>query len=133
MADTATQEAFATVKKCVGLCGVGNAVALATVAVLAAAGHGTPSFVWIRAAILVALTPLLVRLTTRAADGDRQAFQRVRRFATVMPIAVIGVDLLPGESPVWFAAVEGLAALPLVAVAVLTRRAPLATAFPGWA
>ncbi|MET8543804.1 hypothetical protein ABZW03_24605 [Kitasatospora sp. NPDC004799] len=131
MATTTDQDTFTTVKKCIVLFGAIGAVVLATVAVMAATGHGTTPFLWIRGAILLAITPFLHRLATRAAtEGSYRAFDRLRTLATVMPIAVIAVDLIPGLCPPWYAVLQGLSALALVAVAVLTRTPTLRAAFP---
>jgi hypothetical protein len=133
MATTATaqlDEAFSTAKKCVTLYGAISAIVLAMVAAMASTGHQTTTFMWIRAAILLALAPLIHRLTTRAAAGSHQAFDRVRTLSTVMPIAIISVDLIPGLCPAWYAVLQGLSALALVGVAVLTWGAAMRAAFP---
>ncbi|WP_201776262.1 hypothetical protein [Streptacidiphilus melanogenes] len=122
--------AFDTVKKCVALFGAVGAVVLATVAVMAATGHPATSFMWIRAAVLLAASPLLHRLADRASQGSASAFERLRTVATVLPVAVVGVDLIPGLCPAWYTVLQGLSALALAAVAVLTRRPALRTALP---
>ncbi|MFE7530399.1 hypothetical protein ACFU7Y_32500 [Kitasatospora sp. NPDC057542] len=130
MATTTDRDTFTTVKKCIVLFGAGGAVVLGTVAVMAATGHATTPFMWIRGVIFLAIVPFLHRLATRAAGGSAKAFDRVRTLSTVMPIAIIGVDLVPGLCPAWYAVLQGLSALALVAVAVLTRTSALAAAFP---
>ncbi|RKT16676.1 hypothetical protein BX285_1023 [Streptomyces sp. 1114.5] len=123
---TTTRDGFTTVKKCILLFGAAGAVVLGTVAVMAATGHEASSFMWFRGAILLALTPLLHRMAGRAAGGSYRDFDRLRTVSTIMPIALIGVDLIPGLCPPWYAVLQGLSALALVAVAVLTRT----SAFP---
>ncbi|KJS56602.1 hypothetical protein VM98_05875 [Streptomyces rubellomurinus subsp. indigoferus] len=108
-------DARATVKKCTVLFGAISAIVLGTVAVLAALGHGTTPFMWIRAALFLAAAPYIHRLEGRSTD-------RLRAVATVLPIAIIGVDLVPGLCPAWYAVLQGLSALPLAAVAVIVRR-----------
>ncbi|MFF2541083.1 hypothetical protein ACFVUY_00770 [Kitasatospora sp. NPDC058063] len=130
MATTTDQDTFTTVKKCIGLFGAAGAVVLGTVAVMAATGHPTTPFMWIRGVIFLAIAPFLHRLATRAAGGSFKAFDRVRTLSTVMPIAIIAVDAIPGLCPVWYAVLQGLSALALVAVAVLTRTPALRAAFP---
>ena len=102
---------------------------LATVAAMAFTHHHVTSFMVVRGAILLALTPLLLRYVSQAQDGSHRAFDRVRTLATIMPIALIGVDLVPGLCPAWYAVLQGLSALALVAVAVITRGAALRTVF----
>ncbi|MER7579810.1 hypothetical protein [Kitasatospora sp. NPDC097691] len=126
MATATTQDSFTTVKKCITLFGAVSAIILGTVAVMAFTGHEATSFMWFRGVILLGVTPLLLRLATRAAEGSYRDFDRLRTVATVMPVALIGVDLIPGLCPPWYAVLQGLSALALVAVAVLTRT----SAFP---
>ncbi|MFI9360055.1 hypothetical protein ACIG5E_03170 [Kitasatospora sp. NPDC053057] len=128
--DSRIHEAFATAKKCIALFAVIGVTTLATVAVMASAGHETTPFMWIRGVIFPALAPVLLRLTTRAAEGSHQAFDRIRTLSTVMPIAVIAVDLIPGICPAWYAVLQGLSALALLPIAALTRTKALTAAFP---
>ncbi|MFF1816528.1 hypothetical protein ACFVWG_04485 [Kribbella sp. NPDC058245] len=103
-----------TVKKCIGLYGVASAVVLSVV-IATAATHGTVNtFMWVRSVLLLAVTPVLYRLSA----------QRLRTLTTVLPIAIIGVDLIPGVCPVWFAALQAASVIPLIAVAVMIRRQP---------
>ncbi|MER6304347.1 hypothetical protein ABT247_33075 [Kitasatospora sp. NPDC001539] len=125
-----TGEAFTTVKKCLVLFGVIGVVVLGTVAATAFAGQQTTPFMWIRAVIFPALAPLFLRMTARAEAGSYEAFGRLRTISTVMPIAVIGVDLIPGICPPWYAALQGLSALAVLPVAFLTRSGALKAAFP---
>lgn len=124
------QEAFATVKKCVVLFGAVGGIVLGTVAVMAFTGHEVSSFMWIRAAILLAVAPLIYRMVVRASEGSYKALDRVRTLSTILPIAIIGVDLIPGLCPAWYAVLQGLSALALVGVAFITRGSAMRAAFP---
>ncbi|MEV0151679.1 MULTISPECIES: hypothetical protein [unclassified Nonomuraea] len=130
LGDARTQEALTTVKKCVMLFGAVSAIVLAVVAVMAFTGHEATSFMWIRGAILLAVTPLIYRMTVRASEGSYKAFDRVRTLSTIMPIAIIGVDLIPGLCPAWYAVLQGLSAPALIGVAFITRGSALSAAFP---
>ncbi|GAB7181844.1 hypothetical protein ATKI12_1675 [Kitasatospora sp. Ki12] len=125
-----TQSTFTTIKKCVVLFGAVSAIVLGTVAVTAFTGHEATPFMWIRAVILLGAAPLVHRMVSQAAAGSYRAFDRVRTLARVMPVAVIGVDLIPGLCPAWYVVLQGLSALALVAVAVLTHGSALRAAFP---
>jgi uncharacterized membrane protein YesL len=114
-----TQEAFDTVKKCITLYALISTITLGTVAALTLTHHQASLFEWIRATILLAISPLLYRLATHP------GLNRLQTLTTIMPIAIIGVDLIPGVCPAWYATMQAISALPLIAVAVLTR-----TAFP---
>ncbi|MEV7600641.1 hypothetical protein AB0O91_25050 [Kitasatospora sp. NPDC089797] len=125
-----TDKAFSTARKYIALFGAIGLITLATVAVMAAAGHPTTPFMWIRGVIFPALAPVLLRVTARAAEGDHKAFDRIRTVSTVMPIAVLAVDLIPGICPAWYAVLQGLSALALLPIAVLTRTKAVTAAFP---
>ncbi|MFJ3787956.1 hypothetical protein [Kitasatospora sp. NPDC090091] len=131
LGDSRAQEAFGTVRKCITLFGAVGAVVLGTVAVMALTGHRTTSFMWARAVILLAVAPLVHRMAVRAAQGSDKAFDRLRTLSTIMPVAVIGVDLVPGLCPPWYAVLQGLSALALVGVAVISRGPALSSAFSG--
>ncbi|WP_433259483.1 hypothetical protein ACQPYK_50395 (plasmid) [Streptosporangium sp. CA-135522] len=129
LGDARTQEAFTTVKKCITLFGAVSAIVLGTVAVMAFIGYEATSFMWIRGAILLAVTPLIYRMTVRASEGSYKAFDRLRTLSTILPVAIIGVDLIPGLCPAWYAVLQGLSALALIGVAVITRGSALRAAF----
>ncbi|WP_214318447.1 hypothetical protein [Nonomuraea sediminis] len=130
LGDARTQESFTTVKKYIVLFGAVSAIVLGVVAVMAFTGHEASSFMWVRGAVLLAVAPLIYRMTVRASEGSYKAFDRVRTLSTIMPIAIIGVDLIPGLCPAWYAVLQGLSALALIGVAVITRGSALSAAFP---
>ncbi|MER7674797.1 hypothetical protein ABTY61_40930 [Kitasatospora sp. NPDC096128] len=124
------QDAFGNISKCITLFGAIGAIVLGTVAVMAFTGHEASPFMWVRGAILFLITFLLHRFTARAAQGEYKAFDRLRTVATIMPIAIIAVDLIPGLCPAWYAVLQGLSALSIIAVAVITRGSALSGVFP---
>ncbi|GAA2477661.1 hypothetical protein [Streptomyces longisporus] len=125
-----TQEAFSQLKKYVALFGMVCAIVLATVAVVALTGHSTTGFMWIRGAILLALAPVLYRSAVRASQGVRRDYERLSTLSVILPIAIIGIDLIPGLCPTWYAAMQGVSALGLIGAAVITRGSVLRAAFP---
>ncbi|GAA2125592.1 hypothetical protein GCM10009759_77710 [Kitasatospora saccharophila] len=129
-ADARARQALDTVRTCVDLFGAVGAIVLGTVAVMAATGHQATAFMWVRGAVLFLAVFLLRHYLRRAGAGDAKAFDRLRTLSAVSPIAVIGVDLVPGLCPAWYAVLQGLSALALVGVALLTRGAALRAAFP---
>ncbi|MFF4989167.1 hypothetical protein ACFY19_18400 [Streptosporangium saharense] len=128
--DIAASAGFVTVKKCVVLFGAVGAIVLGTVAVMALTGHEASAFMWIRAGILLAVAPVIYRMAVRASEGSYKALDRVRTLSTILPIAIIGVDLIPGLCPAWYAVLQGLSALALVGVAFITRGSAMRAAFP---
>ncbi|WP_214414017.1 hypothetical protein [Sphaerisporangium fuscum] len=125
-----TREAFDTAKKCVTIYGVIGAVTLAAVAMLSISGHTVTTFMWVRAVILLAIAPVLHRLILGASQGARRSFERVRTLSVIMPIAIIGVDLIPGVCPAWYAGMQAVGALPLIGAAFLLNRPGPRAAFP---
>ncbi|MEL5961138.1 hypothetical protein AADR41_41380 [Streptomyces sp. CLV115] len=126
-----TREALGTVRNGFKLYGALGATALLAVAAVAAGGHPVNTFMWVRAALLPLTAVLLHRMTVSASRGSRRAFERVRSVCVVMPIAIVGVDLVPGVCPLWYAVVQTVCMLPVVRVAFRTRSPELRAAFPG--
>ncbi|AYG05352.1 hypothetical protein D7I44_09515 [Gryllotalpicola protaetiae] len=120
--DAPTVELLEAVRKCTWIYGVTNAVVVATVIGSAVLGGSPSAFMWVRALILLAVAPLLLWFVRRAARGNREALGRIRIMATVLPIAIIVVDLIPGVCPAWYAALQGIGAIALVPVAVIAWR-----------
>ncbi|MFI6183805.1 hypothetical protein ACIA8R_50310 [Nonomuraea sp. NPDC051191] len=130
LGEARTQDAFATIKKCVTLFGVVGVIVLGVVAVTTFAGQEASAFMWIRGVILVAVAPLIHRMTVRASQGSYKDFARVRTLSATLPIAIVAVDLIPGLCPAWYAVLQGLSAPALGGVALITRGSSLRAAFP---
>ncbi|WP_371674928.1 hypothetical protein [Streptomyces sp. NBC_01276] len=126
----AALDAFATTRVGVKVYGALTAAALLAVIAAASTGHMVNPFMWIRAVLLPLIAALLHRLALSASRGSRRAFERLRGISAVFPVAVVGVDLIPGVCPWWYAAVQALCVLPVLRIAFTTRGAPLRAAFP---
>lgn len=94
-----TRAAFDTAKKCFTAYGALSTVALLAVVAVSVTGHQVNTFMWVRAVLLPVVALLLHRLTVAASGGSRRAFERVSALVVVMPVAIIGVDLIPGVCP----------------------------------
>jgi hypothetical protein len=92
-------------------------------AAMASNGHQVNTFMWVRGALLPMVAVLLYRMTVA---GSPRALDRVRALTLIMPIAVVGVDLIPGVCPLWYAALQAVCMAPVIVAAVIMRRA----AFP---
>ncbi|MFI7027143.1 hypothetical protein ACIBK1_00375 [Microbispora rosea] len=128
--DSRTHEAFDLAKKCVTLSGMICGITLATVAVLSIVDQPGTTFMWARAVILLAIAPMLHRTIVRASQGSRRSFERMRVITVTMPIAIIGVDLIPGICPAWYAVMQAMSVLPLIAVAFILSGPGPRAAFP---
>ncbi|GAA2321205.1 hypothetical protein OHT20_09205 [Streptomyces caniferus] len=124
------RRAFGTVKILVAAYGVLSAAVLLTVALLALSGHPVTSFLWGRSAGVLASAAVTYWLTVLAARGARWAFLRLRIISVVMPVAIVGVDMIPGVCPAWFALVQALCAVAVAAAAFVVNGAGLRGAFP---
>ncbi|WP_030692223.1 hypothetical protein [Streptomyces globisporus] len=126
----ATRRAFATARTSVKIYGALGVLSLLTVVAVAGGGHPVNTFMWVRAVLLPVVAVLVHHLAVSASRGSRRAFERVRALAVVLPVAIVGVDLLPGVCPPWYAALQTVCMLPVIRLAFLTRGSALRTAFP---
>ncbi|MEV0825010.1 hypothetical protein [Nonomuraea rubra] len=124
------QGAFGTAKNGIKVYGALSTAALLAVVVVSSSGQTVNTFMWVRAALLPAAAVLIYRLTVSASRGSRRAFERVSALTVIMPIAIIGVDLIPGICPLWYAAMQVVCMLPVIRVAFITRGSALRAAFP---
>jgi hypothetical protein len=124
------QAAFATAKRSIKVYGALSTVALLAIIAVSINGHTVNTFMWVRAVLLPVLAILIHRIAVSASGGSRRAFDRVSALAIIMPIAIIGVDLIPGVCPPWYAVMQVVCMLPIIRVAFITRSSALRAAFP---
>lgn len=122
---------FGAAKTSVKIYGGLTAAALVAVSAAAITGHPVNTFMWVRAVLLPAVAVLLYRLLVSASRGSRRSYGRAAALAVIMPIAIIGIDLIPGVCPLWYAITQAVCMLPVIVLAILTRRSALREAFPG--
>jgi hypothetical protein len=121
---------FDLIKKLIVISGVAAGILLGTLLVVFGAGGQPTVFMWVRATILVVMTPMLSLLATRAEQGRAPSLRRLRLLVSVLPVTIVGVDLIPGVCPTWYAALQAVSALALIPVAFLTRRCEIRAAVP---
>ncbi|MDI5970837.1 hypothetical protein POF50_016055 [Streptomyces sp. SL13] len=125
-----TRAAFGAAKNSVTVYGALGALALLAVVAVAGSGHPVNTFMWVRAVLLPVVAVPIHRMTVSASRRSRRAFERVSALAVIMPIAIIGVDLIPGVCPPWYTVTQAVCVLPVVRVAFITRRSAPRAAFP---
>ncbi len=125
-----TRQAFGKLKTVVATYGVLSAVVLIAVAVLAITEHTATSFMWGRSAGVLASAAVTYWLTVVAARGVRGAYLRVRVITIIMPVVIVGVDLIPGACPPWFAMMQATCAIAVAAAAFVVNGSRLRAAFP---
>ncbi|WP_406385878.1 hypothetical protein [Streptomyces sp. NBC_00211] len=126
----AARAAFSATQLSVQIYGALTAAALLAVIAVASTGHLVNPFMWVRAILLPLIAVLLHRLGVCVSQGSRRAFERLRGISAVFPIAIVGVDLIPGVCPWWYAAMQTLCVLPVVRIALTMRGTALRAAFP---
>ncbi|MGI5491317.1 hypothetical protein [Microtetraspora malaysiensis] len=130
LAPPRTRRAFGKTKILVAAYGALSAAVLITVVALAVTGHTVTSFMWGRSAGVLASAAVTYWLTVLASRGARWAYLRVRIVSIIMPLAIIGVDMIPGICPAWFAVMQAACALAIAGAAFIVNGSGLRAAFP---
>ncbi len=116
----------ATVGNCVSLFGAGSVIVFVSLVAVSMVQYfdvqETTTFMWVRASVLLLASPLIWRLTASATQGSVKSFERLRIISTVLPVAIVVVDLVPGLCTAWYAVMQGLSVVPLMCAALLLSR-----------
>ncbi|WP_037366677.1 hypothetical protein [Amycolatopsis orientalis] len=124
----AARDRLGLAKGFVAAYGVVSAVVFGAIAARALTGGEVSSFMWIRSGVVVASAVVSWWLLSAAARGSRAAYLRMRLIAIVAPVAIVGVDLIPGVCPLWFLLAQTGCAIVLAGAAVPLAR--LRATFP---
>ncbi|GAA1894707.1 hypothetical protein [Actinomadura bangladeshensis] len=108
-------------KKAVKVYAAFSTAALVTVIVASSTGHTVNTFMWVRALLLPVVAVPIYRTAVLTSRGSQRAFERLRAVAIVLPIAIIGVDLIPGVCPPWYTAMQIVCMLPVLYAALTLR------------
>lgn len=117
--------AFATVTTAIKIYAALSTAALAVVIVASSTGHTVNTFMWVRALLLPVVAVPIYWTAVLASRGSQRAFERLRAVAIVLPVAIIGVDLIPGICPSWYTAMQVVCMLPILHTTLTLRRRPL--------
>lgn len=126
----AKTSAFGTVETWFKAYALISTIALAATAAAAVTGHTVNTYMLIRGTLLPIIAVVLYRTTVAASRGSFTAFDKLRRLSRIMPIAIIGVDLIPGICPLWYAAAQALCMIPVIVAAVILHGPAARAAFP---
>jgi len=129
-ADASVARDFDLATKLIVIYGVAGAILIGTLMVIVVAGGEPSVLMWVRSTILLAMMPFLSMFAVRAEQGRTSSLQRLRLLTTVLPVVIIGVDLIPGVCPTWYAAMQAVSALALAPIGFLTRRPEIRDALP---
>lgn len=113
--------AFGKAKRAIKVYAALSAAALATVIVASSSGHMVNTFMWVRAVLLPVVAVPIYWTAVLASWGSQRAFERLRAVAIVLPIAIVGVDLIPGICPPWYTAMQIVCMLPVLYTALTLR------------
>ena len=116
------RDAFVLARRAIVVFGVLSVILLATVFLTFIGAGETSTFMWVRAVLLPAVAVVLYGLTVAAQQGSRRAFERVRGVSSILPIAIVGVDLIPGVCPQWYTVMQIVCMLPVVGLLFATSR-----------
>jgi hypothetical protein len=116
-----TARAFRTIRRLVlAYLGV-SVVALAAIVLMRHHAAEVNSAVWTRGVIVVATAALLLLFATRAAQGSRGAYRRLRIISIVTVLAIAAIIASPGTFPVWLKVEQGVCGLIMAGVAVVAN------------
>lgn len=125
-----TRRAFRTVTSSITVYATLSTAALLAVIAVSSSGHLVNTFMWVRAVLLPVAAPLIYQIAVSASRGSRRAFERVAALTVIMPIAIIGIDGIPGICPPWYAVLQVVCMLPIIRIAFIIRGPALRAAFP---
>ncbi|WP_116200037.1 hypothetical protein [Amycolatopsis circi] len=114
----AVQRPLGLAKGFVAAYGAMGVAVFGTIVALAVADGTATGFMWTRSALVPVSAVIMYWLVSLAARGSTRAYQRARLISVVAPIALVGVDLIPGACPFWFLLLQTACAVLLAAAAV---------------
>ncbi len=114
----AGQDRFGLAKKFVVAYGAMGAAVFGTIVALAVVDGSATGFMWTRSALVPVSAAIMYWLVTLAVKGSRRAYERARFISIIAPVALVGVDLIPGACPVWFLLLQTACAVLLAGAAV---------------
>ena len=120
---------FRPVTRLLGLYLTISLLSLGATALLANHHTKADTQTWVHAVIVAASAALTFIIGLRAARGHRGAYRRVRIISTVMLIAIVIIDALPGDFPLWMKLEQGACAILLLAVMLITGTRALRTRY----
>ncbi|MFF1634854.1 hypothetical protein [Leifsonia sp. NPDC058248] len=104
--------------------------ALVVAVVLQAGGADVHWAVWMRCAVVLAMTATLFYFAWRAQKGYYWAYSRLRLFSKVFPVVTLVIAAIPGLYPLWMVTEQILFSLILIGVADYLDSDHMRAAFP---
>lgn len=93
-------------------------------------GYGVPWPVWMRAAVVLAMTVTLFYFAWRAKAGFYWAYSRLRLFTKIFPVVTLVIAAIPGLYPLWMVTEQILFSVVLIGVADYLSSDYMRAAFP---
>ncbi|MFG2224022.1 hypothetical protein [Streptomyces sp. NPDC048644] len=85
--------------------------------------------VWVRSAIVVATSLLMVSFAVRTARGHRRSYLRLRLASGIMLVAIAVILALPGDFPLWLKSEQAVCGVLLLLVVLIANGRRLRSAF----
>lgn len=116
-----TANAFRTIRRLVLAYLAVSVAALVAIVLMRDDAAEVNSAVWTRAVIVVVTATLMLRFATRAMQGSRAAYRRLRIISIVTVVAIAAIIASPGPFPAWLKVEQGVCGLIMAGVAVLAN------------
>jgi hypothetical protein len=85
--------------------------------------------VWVRGSILAVASLITFALGVSMARGSRSSYRRVQIIALAQVVAVVVIETVPGDFPLWFKIENGACGALLAIVVLVTSARTVRTAF----
>lgn len=106
-----------------------SAAALVAIVLMRDDAAEVNSAVWTRGIIVLVAATLMLLFATRAMQGSRAAYRRLRIVSIVTVVAIAAIIASPGPFPVWLKIEQGVCGLIMAGVAVLANGSHLRALF----
>jgi uncharacterized membrane protein len=106
-----------------------SAAALVAIVLMRDDAAEVNSAVWTRGIIVLVAAALMLLFATRAMQGSRAAYRRLRIISIVTVAAIAAIIASPGPFPVWLKIEQGVCGLLMAGIAVLANGSHLRALF----
>ncbi|MFI7099819.1 hypothetical protein ACIBK8_10720 [Streptomyces sp. NPDC050161] len=129
LSDPRTRRALRSTTRLVGWYAVLSALTLGAVIALRDHPGLVNDAVWVRSAIVVATSLLMVSFAVRTARGHRRSYLRLRLASGIMLVAIAAILALPGDFPLWLKSEQAVCGVLLLLVVLIANGPRLRSAF----
>jgi len=124
-----TVNAFRTIRRLVLAYLAVSVAALVAIVLMRDDAAEVNSAVWTRGVIVLVTAALMLLFATRAMQGSRRAYRRLRIISIVTVVAIAAIIASPGPFPAWLKVEQGVCGLIMAGIAVLANGSHLRALF----